>query len=74
MSPALIPARRPVAAAPVQVRGTHLNAVPVHWAASPCVEPGRVTGQPGEVTCPACVAWQIEQAWTIRHTRTGVAA
>lgn len=73
MSPALIPARRPVAlvrpAAPAES-----EPVPVHWAASPCVEPGRVTGQPGEVTCPACVAWQVEQAWTIRHTRTGVAA
>ena len=69
MSPAILAKPRPVAlvrpAAPAE---------PVHWAASPCVEPGRVTGQPGEVTCDACITWQVEQAWRIRHTRTGAAA
>lgn len=69
MSPALIPARRLAAAAPRPV-----PAVPVHWAASPCTAPGRVTGKPGEVTCRACVAFQVEQAWTIRRTRTAVTA
>lgn len=70
MSPALIPARRPVAlvrpAAPAEL-------VPVHWAASPCTAPGRVTGQPGEVNCPACVAWQVESAWSARDIRTEAA-
>lgn len=68
MSPALIPARR--LAAPVRPA----TAVPVHWPASPCTAPGRVTGKPGEVTCPACVAFQIEQAWTARQTPAGVSA
>lgn len=71
MSPAILAKPRPVAlarpAAPAEAGA-------VHWAASPCTLPGRVTGQPGEVTCPGCVAWQVEQAWRIRHTRTGVAA
>lgn len=71
MSPALIPDRRTVAlarpAAPAE-------AVPVHWAASPCTLPGRVTGQPGEVTCRACITWQVEAAWKTRSTRTAVTA
>ena len=71
MSPALIPGRRTVAlarpAAPAE-------AVPVHWAASPCTLPGRVTGQPGEVNCDACIAWQVESAWKTHNTRAGVAA
>ena len=69
MSPALLAKPRPAAI----VRPAPAQPVPVHWAASPCIAPGRVTGQPGEVTCPACVAWQVEAAWTIRHTRTGAA-
>lgn len=72
MSPALIPARRPVALArPAALAET--EAVPVHWAASPCTAPGRVTGQPGEVNCDACITWQVEQAWRIRHNRTEAA-
>lgn len=71
MNPTLIPARRPVAL----VRpAASAEAEPVHWAASPCTAPGRVTGQPGEVTCPVCVAWQVEAAWNARHTRTEAAA
>lgn len=68
MSPALIPARR--LAAPVRP----VPAVPVHWASAPCTEPGRVTGRPGEVTCAACITFQVEQAWTIRHTPAAVTA
>lgn len=68
MSPALIPARRLAAIVrPVPVE-------PVHWPASPCTDPGRVTAVPAEVTCPACIAFQVEAAWTIRHTRTAVTA
>ena len=63
MSPALLAKPRPAAIvrpapAGLDARGRG----PVHRL-------GRVTGQPSEVTCPACVAWQVEQAWTIRHTR-----
>ena len=66
MSPTLLAKPRPAAV----VRPA--PAVPVHWAASPCTAPGRVTGQPGEVTCPACVAWQVEAAWSARRARPAV--
>lgn len=71
MSPALIPARRPVA---IARPAAPAKPVPVHWAASPCTLPGRVTGQPSEVTCDACITWQVEAAWKSRHVRTGATA
>lgn len=69
MSPVILAKPRPRAAARAVPAAP---AVPVHWAAAPCTAPGRVTGKPGEVSCPDCIEFQAEQAWTIHHTRPAV--